>query len=264
MTWDELAGTETVQLRDSPVESDRFGLKVARMVVPVDPGPEAPPGSPGTVEDVRAVAAGSDADVLIVRHPSQRLALPAALLGGGRVVLPADTLLYWRLRAGEGRGTPPPEGMVVSTTVQPDPDELRRLVEEAYADYTGHYRANPLFDPDAVTAGYIEWVHRTLDLGELVTVWEDGRLSAFMTTEPCEDSLELVLSGVDKRSRGRGTYAQLLNAGERIALAHGLPFVNASTQAQNTVVQRTWGRLGYEPVASFTTLHVVRRGLLDG
>lgn len=264
MTWDELTGSAAVELRDSPVESARFGLRVSRLVVPPDPGLGARDGDPGTLEHIREVVSTSEADVIVLRHPSQRLDLPAALLGLGRLVLPADTLLYWRLVAGEGRGTPPPEGMVVSTTAEPDPVELTRLVEEAYADYTGHYRANPLFDAESVTAGYVEWVHHTLTKGELVTVWEDERLTAFMTTECGRDGLEMVLSGVDKRSRGRGTYRQLMIAGEQLALAHGLHYVNASTQAQNTVVQRSWARLGFEPVASFATLHLVREGLLPG
>ena len=263
MTWEELTRSTTVELHESPVESDRFGLQVARMVVPADPGPGVPPGGPGTNQHAREVLEASDADVVIVRHPSQRLDLPAVLRGRGRVLLPADTLLYWRAVAGTGRRRPPPEGMIVSTTRQPDADDLRRLVRESYADYTGHYRANPLFDPDDVTAGYVEWVEHTVTLGELVTVWEDGQLSAFMTTQPEEDNLEYVLSGVDKRWRGRGTYTQLLLAGEDIAVARGLRFVSLSTQAQNAVAQRSWARLGYEPVTAFSTLHVVREGLLD-
>lgn len=262
MTWDQLTQVTGVELWDSAVESDRFGLHVARMVVADAPGRDAPHGAPGSDEDVRAVLESSDADVVIVRYPSQRLDLPAKLLGRGRLIIPADTLVYWRLRAGTGRRKPPPEGMTVSLTVEPDHDDLRRLVQESYADYTGHYRANPLFDPDAVTAGYVEWVENTLGKGDLVTVWEDDRLTAFMTTEPLQDSLELVLSGVDKRSRGRGTYFQLMVAGEDVALAHGLDYVNASSQTQNTPVQRSWARLGFEPTTSFTTLHLVREELL--
>lgn len=252
MSWRALSRCDRVEVADSPVETARFGCSFARAVVPAT----------GPVSEVVAAVDRCDADVLVLRHPAQRLDLAAALSGRGRLLLPADTLVYWRLRVGAGRAPDPAAGMVVSTAERPDDAELEALVAGAFDTYPGHYRVNPLLDPAAVTAGYVDWVRRTLDAGVLVSLRDDGRLTGFLTTQPEDDHLELVLAGVDASARGRGTYARLIAAAEGVAADRGLEEVLTSTQAPNAVVQRAWARLGYEPAAAFSTVHLVREDLL--
>jgi hypothetical protein len=262
VSWADLDRDDIVA-EASPVESDRFGVSLARVTV----GRRATDGA----ETWRrlALACERPEDVLVVRRPSSLVGCSAVLAATGRVVLPADTLTYWDTAAADLAEQPVvPDAPRVTRADQVDPGELHAAVADVFADYVNHYAANPLLDRALALEGYVDWVARTLhaqpDAGAVLV--EGDRVLGFgtWTVGPSGDHCEFLLGGMRAEARGRGWYALLLVETARAALTAGAPTVVISTQGANVGVQRAWARLGLRPRADFTTAHLVRAGLLPG
>jgi hypothetical protein len=254
VSWQELVGAEDVQLRRSPFEQDRFGVSVDRMVVPGT----RPPALARVCEIVRS----SEADVVVLRYPAERIDLFAELVGTGRDPVLADTLVYWRLRTGEGRRPVPDPSLETALAPGLPQDVVADLVADVFADYSNHYLANPLFEPRLALDGYVDWATRSVTRGAPVVTSREGRPIAFATLDRQGDHVEVELAGVRTSEQGGGVYGHLFAGVEDVAVAEQVPEVLISTQAHNTGVQRAWARYGLEPVATYLTVHLVRPGLL--
>lgn len=262
MSWADLDGDDVVAA-DSPVESERFGVSLARVTV----GRRATDGA----ETWRRLALACDRteDVLVVRRPSALVGCSAVLAATGRVVLAADTLTYWDTAATDLAEQPVvPDAPRMARADQVDRGELHAAVADVFAGYTNHYAANPLLDRDLALEGYVDWVARTLHAhpGAGAVLLDGERVLGFgtWTIGAGGDHCEFLLGGMRAEARGRGWYAMLLVETARAALAAGVPTVLISTQGANVGVQRAWARLGLRPLADFTTAHLVRAGLLPG
>ena len=262
MSWEGLAGSG-VTAAPSPAESQRFGLGVARVSV----GAGTPPGAAAT--GLAKELAESTADLVVVRWPSEQVALAATVAASGRIVLAADVLMYWEMSA-----------QALSEVVLPESDGLRvepgsahladgqRGVEEvvraSFAAYGNHYSANPALDPGLALAGYLEWASKSFSANP------DDAIFLLQGTEPIgvatleQDSaghdLEVLLAGLVPGAQGRGDYAHLLRAVGAEALRRDRARVVISTQAHNVRVQRAWARLGFRPFAAVTTAHAIKPG----
>lgn len=259
MSWGGLTGGDSPELRDSAVETRRFGLSCARLEVPTD--------APGTPDDllgqVTDALVNSDADLVVLRHPSAYVGWFAALRATGRDLIQADTLLYWRLRVGAGRRRPRDEALRVDLDPELDRAAVERFVGQVFVDYDNHYAADPMLDADLALTGYRDWAQRSAASGGAVAVRTgDGDLVALATTSSNDDVTEIELAGVLPAHRRRGVYALLVAGCEDLAAAQGSELLVISTQAHNTSVQRAWARYGFEPVAAFSTVHALRPGLL--
>lgn len=260
MSWSELLGSGPPALRASDSEAARFGISVDRLLVA--------DGATVVDSEVRALAAGSQADLVVLRYPARRVGLFAALLGGSRDVLFADQLVYWRLRTGTGRTPVPVEGLrteplEVGGEVGGEVEGMvEGLVGEIFADYGNHYLADPALDPAAALLGYQEWAANSASADGAVAVFRDGTPVGLATTSTEDGVLEIELAGILAAHQGQGLYAHLLAGVEAFALDRGATQVVISTQAHNTGVARAWSRYGFEPVVAFTTVHLLRRGLL--
>lgn len=256
MSWAELIGAGQPALLASASEAARFGISVDRLVV----------ADGTTVDDaeVCALVAASDADLVVLRYPARRVRLFAALLPQGRDVLFADQLVYWRLKVGAGRRPAPlPDLRTVSPASGSGVERMvMDLVGEIFAGYGNHYLADPALDPAATLHGYQEWASRSAAAKGAVTLHRRGDPIGLATTSLEDDVLEIELAGVLSRHQGKGYYAHLLAGVEALAGARGATQLVISTQAHNTGVQRAWARYGFQPVVTFSTVHLLRRGLL--
>ncbi|MGJ6964049.1 GNAT family N-acetyltransferase [Streptosporangium sp. G11] len=280
MSWREVMGGGVPRIAESPLESARFGRPVERLTVPAGSGSPFPA--------VREAVLGSRADVIVLRYPAEHVGWFAELTALGRTAVFADSLTYWRLRAGRGRAPEPPGDLQPTDRVTPA--AVRESVSDIFAAYRNHYLANPLFDGAEALAGYREWALRSASEGRCVALREwtppaapaerlpsaappagdrhpaaarDGIL-ALATLADDDERTEILLAGVVSRAWGRGLYAHLLAAVEGRALARGAREVVISTQGHNTGVQRAWARYGFEPALTFLTVHLVRSRLLRG
>ncbi|WP_426562362.1 N-acetyltransferase [Angustibacter sp. McL0619] len=278
MAWQALTG-DRVEVADSPAESRRFGVSVARVTV----GSASDPGADGAGQ-LREVLAEAGQDVLVVRYPADRLALAAVVAGCGRDVLPAGSLTYWGAPSSEVLRPEPDRWRIRSAAALDDgadhrvdhgadhrvEDVVDDVVAASFEGYGNHYLANPLFAPADALAGYQEWargcVARQPD--DVLLLLEQDRVVGLAT---CEESvgqpsghLEILLAGLVPAAQGQRGYGHLLAGCADLAGARGLPDTIISTQTHNVRVQRAWARAGLRPFGAVETVHCVRRGLLDG
>ncbi|MDP3891505.1 GNAT family N-acetyltransferase [Nocardioides sp.] len=260
MSWATLFSGETPEMTDSPLETERFGLSVARATVPFG-------ADRGTALGlVRSMLGGSPADLVVLRYPAAYADWFARLLTTGRDLLAADTLVYWRLDLSGPPATAPAEPETEGLGVELDPAleraEVTVLVDDIFGDYTNHYRANPLLDPDVVREGYRDWAARSVVEDHCVTLRRREEVLGLATMETTPGSAEVLLAGIGSAHQGRGLYHHLLAGCARLGADHGAEQLVISTQGHNTGVQRAWARAGLEPVGTTLTLHAIRRGLL--
>jgi GNAT superfamily N-acetyltransferase len=234
----------------APSETARFGVSVARV--------EIAPGSPATAEDVLQLADDSDAAVVVVRFPADRVSWSAALAAGARTAFHADTIVYWEHSGPEPAD--PGEGFDCRVAGPADRALVHDLAADTFADYGSHYRANPVFDPAAIGPGYAEWAVNQIDGATSTVLIVDAKSgpAAFVAVGHDGTQSEITLSGVSPSARGRGAYRASMAAAETFAAGRGDDSLVISTQVHNLVVQRVWAARGYVPVHAFDTVHLVR------
>ncbi len=231
----------------STAESARFGLRVARWA------PAAP--------DERIDPTGYD--VVIVRRPEAWADRWIDLTRfNDHVAVHADTLLYWEW-TDRGENI---EARAEIVTVEDAPSrEIETLVRDVFAEYHNHYRANPLFDPALVLAGYVEWALSTVDRvpGAFIGVGSIDELTGFGVIDWGAEVPDVRLAGVTSAARGQGWYGELVARMMLVARARGAGHLRISTQAQNLKVQRTWASFGWRQVDALGTTHLIRSELLE-
>jgi GNAT superfamily N-acetyltransferase len=237
----------------SAVESSRFGLRIGR----IDASDAALASVERTLRDERL-------DVLIVRAPAEEVHVPARLaaLDGFRAI-PADTLMYW-----ERRDLSRDEaGAAASVTNETDPARIEELVRSVFAGYHNHYSANPLLSSEHSLDGYCEWATSLVGSGGATCSLiesEAAVVDGFGIVDWTPDIPDIRLAGIVPSARGRGAYRRLLVALQHEAARRGHSRLRISTQAHNTRPMRAWAELGWRPIFSLTTLHLVREELLTG
>lgn len=244
-----------VHYRDSPLESRRFGVPVARLTV------AGTAVTPHWRTGVANVLRASDAEVVVTRWPARESDVPAVLAAQGRRLLPADNLVYWEVATSvltERVGRADVASRVGALTAE----ELDALVLDTFADYPSHYSANPLFAPDLALAGYREWAeHTRFSRPDLVVSLHQpvGTAVGVATCAVDDGELEILLAGIASAHQGGGLYSGLLAGVARLAADLGVARIVISTQAGNVNVQRAWARAGLVPFAAFATAHLVRQ-----
>jgi ribosomal protein S18 acetylase RimI-like enzyme len=258
MSWDQLL-EPGVTVRDSPVETDRFGCTIAR--VTIGPGPV-------DADHLLAVIRDLTSAVLVVRYDAARLDLPSTFARSRRAVVPAGTLTYWE-RSVSVADPPAPSNLQVLPADTMDLETVSALVREivraSFLDYGNHYTANPLLDRSAALAGYEDWALRSLigDPGNVLVMTDQGEPIGLATLESGADTghLEILLAGLVPSAQGRRLYGSLLDACVRVAATRGARRVVISTQVHNVRVQRAWAREGLRPFAAIETVHLIDRDL---
>lgn len=236
----------------SPDESSRFELRIGRAWL------EAAPA----VSDVSEAIA--DYDVVIVRAPAELREIGRRLASAADfVLLPADHLSYWNWVDDRVGAFELPEGF--SLREASDADEVRPMVIDAFTNYGNHYQANPLFDPDGVVAGYCEWVESLLAHGTAtcLVLESSAGLHGFGIIDWSTETPDIRLAGMVSASQGRGLYPAVLHGLMQEAQGRERSPIMISTQSDNTNVMRSWARLGWLPVRTLVTHHLVRRDLLS-
>lgn len=256
----------------SPRESDRFGYSIARVTVGTGWQESATTVGELALQLWERVAASS-ADIVIVRFPSELAQLPS---GGatlpGWTTIPAGSIVYWSQETGQSTTKVSSDSEVIahkagSQAAEFDASPFLKALDDSFADYTSHYSANPLLDSTLVSAGYREWAESTIrdPNGLVYGLADDGRMigvAVARTLDVADGAREIELAGMVSDAQGGGRYRHLLQALADDAHADGVRSLFISTQSYNIRVQRVWASVGYQPVQSIDTLHVVRSPLL--
>ena len=232
----------------SRVEAARFRLPISRLQL----------GSLEGIEprDVLDLFHRSPSELCFLRVPAGSERWTADLIGDDVTALPADFLIYF------GR----PLDDVVAERARwlagrQDEDELVASVRSTFADYSNHYRSNPLLAAQDCEEGYVEWCASHLHTDDAAVALlrsEDGSISAFGAVTVAGTTGEIALAGVSPDHRGRGVYDDLLATLEHQVREMGADEIVISTQGWNTAPMRAWSRRAYRPLSAFSTLHLFR------
>lgn len=231
----------TLTCAPSPLDSQRFGRRVFRATVETD----------DDVRELETIATREGIALAIVRTATDCTAAVHALEAHGHRLM--DTLVYWRGPT-DGAG-PTPSG--VRRATEADRAAVLALADEGFRAYpSGHYFADPRLDREAIAAGYVEWIGRSV-AEPSVEVWVatvDDDVVGFISVH-LDEPVEMVLSAVAARARGAGVYRRLVDAALATARAHGKPEISVSTHVTTLTTQRAWARAGLLPHRSLYTFH---------
>lgn len=242
-------------LTPAPLESARFGLRTFR-------------ATPEEVDTSRLFDAlcAEHVDLAILRVRPGAAAAVRALSRRGLAPIHADTLVAYTCDL-RGIDPPPaaPDGCTIETAQEHDRDAIGALVDTVFANYPGHYAANPLLAPADVVAGYREWALAHIK-GEHRCTWiarADGRVAAIACSsfDPATGHCQGVLHGVHPDFARGGIYTALIRHTQAHFRKLGCTHLGIQTQAWNLPVQRVWVREGFVLADVFETFHV--NALLD-
>jgi len=235
-------------LRLPSIEQERFGIKVARVLL------ESLDALPSVLESCRDNQVG----LLIARCRTSDLEVAQAMEREGFLLM--DTLLYY---ARDLVRTPIPSqtGEVAVRPIQPgEEDRVTGVAAAAFRGYSSHYHADKRLDPAKCDEAYVSWAHRSCvypDVADavLVATLKDETLG-FLTlrvSNPGEG--EGILLAVAPPAQGQGVSSALMIEGMKWCLAQGATRMLISTQITNLSSQRSWTRLGFEVSHAYYTFH---------
>lgn len=239
-------------LHSAELESRRFGLRIGRASLDsIMSGPTA------LIDEIAAC----DFDVVILRYPASDTTLFARLMGTGFHVIHADSLVYAE-KSLPSRAPVDLARAAYRVASHTDAPFISEVASEVFDNYGSHYSANPLFAPELVRAGYVEWANSFIEGQDrsLLLVSEPGdfEVKAFTAVDTSAPG-EIALAGVRRAARRQGWHGRALAAAEDHLQRRGCESAWTSTQIHNIAVQRTWMARGYRPHYAVQTVHLVRR-----
>jgi len=191
--------------------------------------------------------------------------LSAALHSDKFVSWQADTLLYFSVAAESLASEAAPDALVKMTLS--DERDADVLVERIFANYRNHYSANPALSRINVVTAYQDWTRASLGGAENAVykaLDTNGAATGLCVIDIDDESYdEVLLAGIVPEKRGQGEYQRVMKMVGARAQAASKEAVVISTQAANVAVMRSWCRLGFLPIITLNTVHVVRRNIVD-
>lgn len=202
----------------------------------------------------------NDVDVLILRLPSSSIDDHFKLKNTGFPYLHVDTLVCYQasLRRHEINATR--NDIELEILTESKRDKLKKLIPIIFDSYKNHYYSNPIFEPDKIKEGYVEWAESYIASEDKISwlVRVDGELAGFATCSYDEESNECegVLYGVLPEFSGRGVYSDIIRLTQSYFKEKDFSHMWVSTQIQNYAVQKVWLREGFCLKKSYETYHV--------
>jgi hypothetical protein len=232
----------------SPLDSDRFGIVVAR----------ADGVTPDAVPAVLSFCQANDVELVIARCDGADQAAARELARAGLVLLEAQ--ITYR---GPLTGSTVAPG--IREAVAQDADGMADLARGGFDDYAGHYHADPRLPPDACRDVYVDWTLRGLagEAADMVFVVEiEDRLAAFGLFTHAGDEIAFQLSAVAPWARGLRLYRGILARGMAWGRSVGARSVVGVVAHGTTAAHRNLIASGMRPVGSTSTFHGWRDRLL--
>jgi ribosomal protein S18 acetylase RimI-like enzyme len=256
MISDFLEKSSDLGLRHSKIESDRFGISIARLNVSIN-------CSASDTEIVK-VCKESSANLLILRVPSSRIRLACELAEiSNKIAFQADTLVYFskNLKSIVERRNKS-ENLKLVTASSDDEARVIDLARVVFRDYPNHYQSNRALDSKLILEGYIEWASNGVnDQKKLTVIIEDQNSNAiaFALVAFGEEGAEIELNGVHPDFQNQGVYSALLESLMAQLANQKVANLSISTQIQNTRVIRAWIKAGFILDFSLNTYHLIAR-----
>ena len=256
MISDFTQGSQDICEVVSPIESNRFGMSVSRLNIPIQ--------HPITDDAIVTICRESNSDLLILRYPSIRTQLSQGLSQiNSKNAFQADTLVYFSKSI---------EGFVhefidtkdfhIRRAGLTDLQEIQALSGSIFHGYSNHYQANHFLKADAIRSGFQEWAVSSLKLDNSLVVVAENKSSlicGFGNFRYVGDNADFLLSGVDARSQGQGIYSEIIRFASNELSDNGIKRLFISTQIQNKGAIRAWIKAGFNFDFALNTFHVMPR-----
>lgn len=240
--------TRQLSVERSNFEEARFGVRTARAFIE----------DVADIEQLDAFCRRDRTRLLIVRCPAPALNSVQALEARGARLM--DTLMFFE-RGIELDSIPARSDKVhIRQAGATDGPCVGDVAREAFANFFGHYHADPLLDGAKCEEGYVEWAERSVlvakGAGAVFLAEDDSGAVGFCTVRRnSADESEGVLFGVRPRAQGRGICRGLMIEAMRWSADAGARRTVVPTQITNIASQKVWLRLGFEPGRALYTLH---------
>jgi hypothetical protein len=238
--------------RHSPLETARFGLRICRASIDVV-----------DAADLIAALQRDRVDVAILRLPAGAIGTLDGLRRHGFVPIVADTLVRYEidLRARKSVAHHG-DSLTLRAATPGDAGLLESLTREIFSGYVSHYNANPLFAPEKILDGYVEWASSHVQGGDdttgawLVEAAEETVGFSCYRLDRTGGLAVGVLNGVLPAVRGRGIYRGMFRRMLTQFVESGIRRFAIATQIQNIAVQRTWTAEGLSLQSAVNTVHI--------
>ena len=144
MISDFTQASSELYISNSQIESDRFGMTVARLNISTR--------HDASDQQVVEICQNSESNLLILRYPTSRVMLAQKLAEIKRlVVYQADTLVYFAKDiASSNTKIEPSHDWQFREAQSSDNADLVRLSKIIFEEYPSHYRANEMLNSDAI------------------------------------------------------------------------------------------------------------------
>jgi hypothetical protein len=238
-----------MEINLSSIDRERFGINIAK--VNIDAG--------DSIEQLCSKAQFLNVQLLIVRMPTEQIALAQDIESKGAFL--ADTLVYFQKKKIDKYECILPLGYQLSEAEPGDADDVGQAAAESFKGYYGHYHADRFLNREDCDAVYSSWAKNSCKkegLADKVLLIKKGNeIAAFATLKTVNTiDFEGVLFGVTPSHQGKGLYLTLMQQSQNWGLQNGKRRLLTSTQINNVTVQKSWCRVGMEPLNSFYTFHL--------
>ena len=137
---------------------------------------------------------------------------------------------------------------------------VKAVASRAFQGYYGHYHADSKLDRTKCDATYVDWAYQSCVSKKVadgvLTAEQDSEIIGFATIRFNDiEEGEGVLFGIDPSAQGQGIYRSFIIQGMKYCQVNGRSRMIVSTQVTNLAVQKVWVRTGFEPSASYYTMH---------
>lgn len=234
----------------STVDSERFGLRIARVVAT----------SRQEMEEALHFCRTADVDMLVARIPTDRPECLDALAQARAKLM--DTLLEFSIELDPWRHAPVPRTQLrVRYAKAADSGPCASLAADIFQDYPNHYYNDSRLDRDAVAQVYPSWVARASTAPtpdeQLLIASSDTEDSALgiVRYRPGDVTGDISLFGVKAGDRGAGTGPAFLGHLLGKLKSAGARQATYFTQVTNVAAQRMLARKGFLPRRSQYTFH---------
>ncbi|MCD9098589.1 GNAT family N-acetyltransferase [Luteimonas fraxinea] len=246
-------------LKYSPLESERFGLRIGRATFN-----NAAVDLPAFREELST----SSYDFIVVRVPAGLHDVVQDLRVQGLEPVHADTLVYYERDLGNDFSNvnhDEPTQVRYGLAEPDDIDAVSAIAAASFSDYRSHYHAAPEFGHSDILAGYIEWaagflIRPTPESSTYVARAPSGEVVGFYGCITGEEdgvrSIEIVLNAILPGHQGAGVYRGGLSSIMRDASDRGVDRLLISTQVWNYRVQKAWAACGLRLFRAYDTYHV--------
>ena len=255
MISDFTQASSELYISNSQIESDRFGMTVARLNISTR--------HDASDQQVVEICQNSESNLLILRYPTSRVMLAQKLAEIKRlVVYQADTLVYFAKDiASSNTKIEPSHDWQFREAQSSDNADLVQLSKIIFEGYPSHYRANEMLSSDAIRDGYAQWAQVGLQDSKKLTVLVESlgaKVVGFALISFDGDTAEIELNGIHPDAQGRGAYGSLLSWLSNHLATRGVKKLYISTQIQNERVIRAWIRSGFNLEFSLNTFHLTQ------